>query len=220
MSSVFDIIGPVMIGPSSSHTAGAARLAKMARLIFRTEPKRVTMNLYGSFAKTYKGHGTDRALLAGLLGLDADSECIPTAKEEADKIGLEYEFVECEEDMGHPNVVTFIMEATDRQTMKITGRSLGGGLICITNIDGMDVEITGEEFTLMTFHLDKPGVIARVTKILGDKDINISSMKVFRKQKYVDAVMLIHTDSVVPDDVLDEIRQSTFVNDVMAFEAI
>ena len=107
MNSIFDIIGPVMIGPSSSHTAGAARLGKMARCIFGNTPKKVEMTLYGSFAKTYKGHGTDRALLGGLLGFKEDDKRIRNAKELADEAGLNYTFIESPLDIGHPNVVKF-----------------------------------------------------------------------------------------------------------------
>jgi len=220
MSSVFDIIGPIMIGPSSSHTAGAARLGKMARYIFRAEPTHVTLKLYGSFAKTYKGHGTNKALIAGLLGFEADSEMITAAFAVAQERGLTYEFVECETDMGHPNVVTFIMEAPGAKPMSVTGRSLGGGLILITDIDGLAVEVRGTEHTLMTFHQDRPGIISNVTRILAFEKINISSMQVFRKEKNADAVMLIHTDQPIEDRVLEAIRNTPCIMDVMSFEPL
>ena len=166
MSSVFDIIGPIMIGPSSSHTAGAARLGKMARCIFDEPVERVTMTLYGSFAKTYKGHGTDRALIAGLLGFGAEDVRIRQAFKEADEAGLQYEFVESAELSDHPNVVLFDLYGHSGRHMSVLGRSLGGGRILITRIDGLEVEITGDEHTIMTFHTDKPGVIAAVMIVI------------------------------------------------------
>ncbi len=220
MGSVFDIIGPIMIGPSSSHTAGAARLGKMARYILREEPAKVTMTLYGSFAKTYKGHGTNKALVAGLLGLEADDGRIPSAFEMAAEDGLQYEFIESDDDAGHPNVVAFDMVSVTGKTAVVTGRSLGGGKILVTEIDHMAVEVTGEEYTLMTFHQDKPGVIAGVTKMLADQNINISSMRVFRKQKHIDAVMIIQTDSIVEEDTLQQIRACAAIQDVMSFEPL
>lgn len=220
MSSIFDIIGPVMIGPSSSHTAGAARLGKMARYIFKAEPKKVSLTLYGSFAKTYKGHGTDRALIGGLLGFDAEDERIRDAFKEAQNAGLKYEFVESPVDGGHPNEVRFDLFGDNRRHMQIVGRSLGGGRIMITSINSLEVEITGDDYTILTFHNDRPGVIAGVTAALGDVGINISSMRVFRKRRNCDAVMLINVDSPVSEDVLDTIQQSRDVESVMYFEPL
>lgn len=220
MSSVFDIIGPIMIGPSSSHTAGAARLGKMARCIFDEPVERVTMTLYGSFAKTYKGHGTDRALIAGLLGFGAEDVRIRQAFKEADEAGLQYEFVESAEPSDHPNVVRFDLYGHSGRHMSVLGRSLGGGRILITRIDGLEVEITGDEHTIMTFHTDKPGVIAAVTTALSLQAINISSMRVFRKEKHSQAVMLIHTDSEVSHDVLDSINAVSGIESVMYFKPL
>lgn len=159
MNSIFDIIGPVMIGPSSSHTAGAARLGKMARCIFRSTPKRVALTLYGSFAKTYKGgHGTDKALLGGLLGFKEDDTNIRIADTMAQQEGMEYKFIESPLDVGgHPNVVRFDMYDEHNRHMAVVGRSLGGGQIMITEVDGNDMSITGgDEFTLVVFHEDRP----------------------------------------------------------------
>lgn len=220
MSSIFDIIGPVMIGPSSSHTAGAARLARLARYILRDEPWRVRMTLYGSFAKTYKGHGTNKALVAGLLGLEADDERIPRAFELAEEEGLKYSFEESSDDAGHPNVVCFHMEGRNGKLMEVTGRSLGGGKVLVTDIGGILVEVTGEEPTIMTFHVDKPGVIAGVTDVLARKNVNISGMQVYRRKKYVEAVMLIYTDTVVDEEALADIRRMEAVTDVMSFKPL
>lgn len=220
MSSIFDIIGPVMIGPSSSHTAGAARLGKMARYIFKSEPKKVSLTLFGSFAKTYRGHGTDRALIGGLLGFDAEDERIRDAFKEASVAGLKYEFVESTEEGGHPNEVRFDLYGDNRHHMVIVGRSLGGGRIMITSINSLEVEITGDDYTILTFHHDRPGVIAGVTALLGDAGVNISSMRVFRKRKHCDAVMLINTDSPVSETVITEMQQGKDIESVMYFEPL
>ena len=220
MNSIFDIIGPVMIGPSSSHTAGAARLGKMARCIFGNTPKKVEMTLYGSFAKTYKGHGTDRALLGGLLGFKEDDKRIRNAKELADEAGLDYTFIESPLDIGHPNVVKFDLYGDHNRHMAVVGRSIGGGQIMITEVDGNDMSITGDEFTLVVFHEDRPGAISLISQALSESDINIASMRVFRKGKYKDAVMVITTDSVVKPITVQFMRECPGIQDVMTFEAL
>ncbi|MBF1756769.1 MAG: L-serine ammonia-lyase, iron-sulfur-dependent, subunit beta [Veillonella tobetsuensis] len=220
MNSIFDIIGPVMIGPSSSHTAGAARLGKMARCIFGNTPKKVEMTLYGSFAKTYKGHGTDRALLGGLLGFKEDDKRIRNAKELADEASLDYTFIESPLDIGHPNVVKFDLYGEKERHMSVVGRSIGGGQIMITEVDGNDMSITGDEFTLVVFHEDKPGAISLISQALSESDINIASMRVFRKGKYKDAVMVITTDSVVNPITVQFMRECPGIQDVMTFEAL
>jgi len=179
MNSIFDIIGPVMIGPSSSHTAGAARLGKMARCIFRSTPKKVDLTLYGSFAKTYKGHGTDRALIGGLLGFKEDDTNIRVAQKLAEKEGMEYNFIESPLDVGH-----------------------------------------GDEFTLVVFHEDRPGAISLVSQALSESDINIATMRVFRKGKHKDAVMVITTDTVVNPITVQFMRECPGIQDVMTFEAL
>ena len=220
MNSIFDIIGPVMIGPSSSHTAGAARLGKMARCIFGNTQKKVEMTLYGSFAKTYKGHGTDRALLGGLLGFKEDDKRIRNAKELADEASLDYTFIESPLDIGHPNVVKFDLYGEKERHMSVVGRSIGGGQIMITEVDGNDMSITGDEFTLVVFHEDKPGAISLISQALSESDINIASMRVFRKGKYKDAVMVITTDSVVNPITVQFMRECPGIQDVMTFEAL
>ena len=220
MNSIFDIIGPVMIGPSSSHTAGAARLGKMARCIFGNTPKKVEMTLYGSFAKTYKGHGTDRALLGGLLGFKEDDKRIRNAKKLADEAGLDYTFIESPLDIGHPNVVKFDLYGDNNRHMSVVGRSIGGGQIMITEVDGNDMSITGDEFTLVVFHEDRPGAISLISQALSESDINIASMRVFRKGKYKDAVMVITTDSVVNPITVQFMRECPGIQDVMTFEAL
>lgn len=220
MSSIFEIIGPVMIGPSSSHTAGAARLGKMARSIFKEPIDRVDLTLYGSFAKTYKGHGTERALVGGLLGFDAEDERIRDAFKDAAEANLQYQFIESSEEGGHPNEVKFDLYSKDGHHMSIVGRSLGGGRILVTNVNNLEVEISGEDFTILTFHHDCPGVIAWVTSRLGQASVNISTMKVFRKRKHCEAVMLINTDEPVDTQVMADIQNHKSISSVMYFEPL
>lgn len=202
---IFDIIGPVMIGPSSSHTAGAARIGRMTREILGEDVASADIVLYGSFAKTGRGHGTDKALVAGLMGYDPSSDKIRNALDMAEKRGIPIHFTFSEEDMGHPNVAEIHAIGVHGHLVNAVGRSLGGGRILITEIDGYPVEINGEEFTLITHHRDRPGVVAKVCLVLAGHHINISNMKVFRKGKGDDAIMLIHTDEKLSDAILSEL---------------
>lgn len=204
--SVFDIVGPKMIGPSSSHTAGAAKIGVMARRMSRDKIKKVNFYLHGSFAKTCKGHGTDRALVAGVLGLKPNDERLSESFEIAKEQGLEYEFFE--KDLGevHPNTVKIVLEYANGEEGEMVGSSVGGGSIEIVEINGLEVEFTGEYPILIVRHIDKPGVISQVTKILGDHKINIAAMNVFRQQKGEHAFMIIELDHVVSEQILKEIN--------------
>ncbi|KXG74899.1 L-serine ammonia-lyase, iron-sulfur-dependent subunit beta [Thermotalea metallivorans] len=205
--SAFDVIGPRMIGPSSSHTAGAARLGKVAKKISGKDIKEVVFILYGSFAKTYRGHGTDRALVAGILGMDPNDEKLSKSMEIAEKEGLVYTFVQSDEDVDHPNTVRIIMTNEEGKKSEILGSSIGGGNILVTEINGLALEFTGEYPTLIIHHFDKPGVVADVTHIMDEFEINIAFMKVFRQRKGEDAFMIIETDHAIPQKVLEEIRE-------------
>lgn len=219
-SSIFDIIGPVMIGPSSSHTAGAARLAKMARFIFKEQPKKVDLTLYGSFAKTYKGHGTNKALLGGLLGYNEDDGRIRMADQLAAREGLDYTFIESNLEVGHPNVVKFDMYDDQGRHGVVVGRSLGGGRIMVTEVDGMAVELTGDEFTMLVLHQDKPGAISFVSKVLSDANINVGAMRVFRKAKNKDAVMVIQTDTIVDPETVKLMEHLPSIDAVLTFDKL
>ncbi|QXM05913.1 L-serine ammonia-lyase, iron-sulfur-dependent subunit beta [Crassaminicella indica] len=204
--SAFDVIGPRMIGPSSSHTAGAARLGKVARRICGEEVKKVIFTLHGSFAKTYRGHGTDKALVAGILGMEPEDKHLRKSMEIAKKKGLDYQFVE--EDLGdvHPNTVKISMIDKKGNQSEIVGSSIGGGNIKIIKINGLDVEFTGEYSTLIVRQIDVPGVIAKVTKIVSQVEINIAFMRVFRQNKGKDAFMIIETDDPIPKGIIEKIR--------------
>ncbi|HSK47876.1 MAG TPA: L-serine ammonia-lyase, iron-sulfur-dependent subunit beta [Coriobacteriia bacterium] len=194
--SVFDIIGPVMIGPSSSHTAGAVRLGALARAVFGGQPATVSIHLHGSFASTGRGHGTDIALVAGLLGMSPDDVRIPDALAEAEQAGLVVAFEE--DDLGevHPNTAEFWLSRGESQ-MCVRGSSLGGGDVVITDIDGFEVQISGELPILVVEHQDRPGEVAAVTSILAEFGANIASMSVSRERRGARALMLIETDAAV-----------------------
>ena len=212
---VFDIVGPVMIGPSSSHTAGAARIGLMARNILKDEPVRAEITVYGSFAKTYKGHGTDKALVAGLLGLTADDVRLRNSFSLAASQGLEIVWHRSDVETPHPNTVRIAVSGSTGKSVEVVGVSLGGGRIAIKAIDGFDVELTGEEHTLVTRHIDQPGVIARATTIMAQGEINVSNMRVFRRSKHADAVVIICTDSPVPPELVEAISHIPHVEKVI-----
>lgn len=218
---IFEIIGPVMIGPSSSHTAGAARIGRLAREILGDAPAAADITLYGSFAETGRGHGTDKAIAAGILGYPPSSDKIRNAFDVAEKQGVPLHFSFSAEDMGHPNVAEVKLIGKNGKRVDVIGRSLGGGRVLITEIDGYPVEVSGEEYTLMTHHRDVPGVVAEVCRILAKNHVNISNMRVFRKSRGDDAVMIIHTDGKITGEVQREIENGhPEILQVMAFDII
>lgn len=217
--SVFDIIGPRMVGPSSSHTAGANRLGRMARKIAQEEIKKVKIFVHGSFAKTLKGHGTDRALVAGLLGIREDDEALKHAFKHAEKEGMAVEFQEADLGDVHPNTVKFEMTTISSRKVVVVGSSTGGGGIMIIEIDGLKVKFTGLYPTLITRHHDHPGVINQVTQVLASKRINVAYMSVFRQDKGDLAFMVIESDDVIPESLIQELRQSVqLLEDVFVIE--
>lgn len=205
---ILDIIGPVMIGPSSSHTAGACRLALLAAGILGSLPQQAEIVLHGSFARTYKGHGTDRALAAGLMGWGPDDPRIPNALETMHEQGLQFHFRAG--DLGssvHPNTVAFRMQDAQEHVCEVVGSSIGGGQVRITSVDGFPVELTGVLPALLIPHRDEPGVIAMVSSILAVKGINIASMRVFREGKGGIASMVIECDQPVAENVLHQLEK-------------
>lgn len=217
--SIFDVIGPNMIGPSSSHTAGAVSIALMARKLLPEEIKSVTFTLYGSFAKTYRGHGTDRALLGGILGFATYDERIRDAFEHADEMGVAYKFVIDEETVtNHPNTADIDLVGVTGRQMSIRGESIGGGKMKIVRIDGIDVEFTGEYSTLIVKQLDKPGVVAHITQALSEQDVNIAFMRLFREDKGATAYTVVESDESIPKEVLGRIRTNENVSDLMLIQ--
>lgn len=206
--SVFDIIGPNMIGPSSSHTAGALRIARLARNMVKKPIKQVKFILYGSFAQTYKGHGTDRALVAGMLGFDTEDYRIKESFAYARESGLYYTF---ETNIGkpdlHPNTVDIIITNEENEETAVTGISVGGGRAVIKRINGVDIDLSGDYYTLVIRHKDLPGVVAGVTRILSQFDINIAFMKLYRENKGTIAYSIIETDEPIDEGIIDEIEE-------------
>lgn len=212
--SVFDIIGPIMIGPSSSHTAGAARLAKVAAAIAGKQIKRVEFLLHGSFSETYKGHGTDKALAAGILNMEPWDEDLKNSFEIAAEKGIEIIFTPADLGDVHPNTVKFIITKDDGSISMVTGSSIGGGNILIFEIDGQAVEFTGERPTLLTRHRDLPGVISKISSILYEENINIANMRVYRNEKGKMATMALETDSIITEEAMSRIKDIGEIDNV------
>lgn len=205
---IFDIVGPKMIGPSSSHTAGAARIGRIARIIAGEDVKDAHFILHGSFASTYKGHGTDKALLAGVLGIIESDKDLKRAMEIASNRGVSYKFET--DDLGdfHSNTVKVIITKSNNEKIEIVGSSIGGGSIKVVQLNGLPIEFTGEYTTLITHHNDSAGMIARVSKELAKNNINIAFMRVFRNHKGADAFMVIETDHIIEDTIIGVIRNN------------
>ena len=214
--SVFDVLGPNMIGPSSSHTAGAAVIAQLAQKLIAPPLKKVEFTLYGSFAKTYHGHGTDRALLGGIMGFSTDDVCIRDSFRIAGERGLEFSFVpnETETDV-HPNTVDIRMENAAGQVMTVRGVSLGGGKVRIVGINGVAVDFSGEYNALIVVQRDKPGVVAHITKILSERGVNIAFMRLFREGKGHKAYTIVESDQYLPEGVAQLLLENPNINDVM-----
>lgn len=213
--SVFDVIGPVMIGPSSSHTAGAAKIGRVARTVFGRQPKWARVHLYGSFAETYKGHGTDIAIIGGLLDYDTFDERIKTAFQEAKDVGLSYEFIVEDEEMDHPNTARVVI-GDDESEVELTGISIGGGKIEIIDLNGFALSLSGNYPALLVVHNDRKGTIASVANVLAQRDINIAQMEVGRKGKGEMALMVIEVDQLISDSLIDELNALPQITKVSA----
>lgn len=220
MHGVFDIVGPVMIGPSSSHTAGAVRLGLIAGKILGEKAVKAEINLHGSFAQTYRGHGTDKALVAGILGFKPDDERIRDALVLAKKQGLEYSFQMVNIEDAHPNTAVIYLIGVTGRVARVRGASIGGGNILITNIDGYEVELTGQYPALITIHRDRPGVITQVTNILARYEVNIAFMRVSRQNRGETAMMIMELDDQLAEDVIEECRQVYEVDGAFSIPAI
>ena len=217
--SVFDVLGPNMIGPSSSHTAGAAAIALLARKMLNGELVKADFTLYGSFARTYRGHGTDRALLGGIMGFSTDDRRIPDSFAIADEIGLSYSFTTNEKETEvHPNTVDIRMEDNIGHVLTVRGESIGGGKVRITRIDQVEVDFSGEYSTLIVVQQDKPGVVAHITRCLSEKNVNIAYMKLYREEKGSTAYSIVDSDDKLPSEAVEQIRENKYVTDVMLIQ--
>ena len=211
MVSILDIIGPVMVGPSSSHTAGACRIGLLARCLVGGTPERARIELHGSFARTGEGHGTDKAIVAGLLGFRPDDDRIRDALDIAAREGLDYQFEKTTiADDVHPNTTRITLDRGDR-TAELVGSSLGAGRVLITEIDGYPVEVTGHYHTIVLVAEDIKGSVARIASLLADHNLNIATLKLTRKKRGGDAFMVIELDQCPDEKVRDAIRDLTWV---------
>lgn len=212
-NSVFDIIGPVMVGPSSSHTAGAARLGKVARDLFGETPTWANIHLYGSFQKTYKGHGTDFAIVGGLLGFETDDLRMSKSLEIAKQKNIEIQFIEDSAATEHPNTARIILgNKTDH--IEIIGISIGGGKIEIKELNGFELRLSGNHPALLIMHNDRAGAIASVTTILATYGINIGHMSVNRKDIGKEALMVIEVDQNIDEELLNELKKADHIKQI------
>ncbi|MFN8716088.1 MAG: L-serine ammonia-lyase, iron-sulfur-dependent subunit beta [Gemmatimonadaceae bacterium] len=212
MVSLLDIIGPVMVGPSSSHTAGACRLGLLARCLVGGTPDRARIELHGSFARTGEGHGTDKAIVGGLMGFRPDDERLRTALEIMEREGLDYAFEKTTiSDDAHPNTVRITLERGDRRAQMI-GASLGAGRVLVTEIDGYPVEVSGNHDTIVLVAEDVKGSVARIAGLLADANMNIATLKLSRKERGGDAFMVLELDERPGEDVRDAIRALPWVH--------
>lgn len=218
MLDIFDILGPVMVGPSSSHTAGAVRIGRMARVLLGSAPVRVDIGLYGSFAETGQGHGTDKALIAGLLGLAPDDLDIPRSFELAQERGLRFAIHPAQLREGHPNTAVLEVEGENGKTLRLQAASTGGGRIRVDKLNEVEVSFTGEFTTLIIRHKDIAGRVADITRTLSDAGINIANMNLCRARRGGDALTVIETDQPIPAQVRGAIGLLRGILDVTCYE--
>ena len=215
---VFDIIGPIMIGPSSSHTAGAVRIGRVVnKLMDNQTPESLEIILSGSFAQTYRGHGTDRALLAGIMGYHSYSEEIRDALEIATERGIRYAFIKKDLPGAHPNTARIIFKLADGTTGSVQAASVGGGNIRVDLVNDMHVDFSGESNTLLVMHHDRPGVIAAVTSLMREEyaELNICNFHLSRERRGGDAIMTIESDNLPPAKLIQDIRKLDHVTNAL-----
>lgn len=217
---VFDVIGPVMVGPSSSHTAGAVRIGAIAREILGDSPSRAVITFYGSFARTGRGHGTDRAIVGGLLGMPTDSSDIKRSLDKAADDGLTVEFRLSGKKCGHPNAALIEADGKSGGHISILGYSVGGGNVLIKRLNGINVEFTGQYNTLIVPHSDQPGTIAAVTDIFAREGINIAFMRVYRSGQRGKSIMIIETDQPLNAQLAREISALPSVREAKIVDAL
>lgn len=217
---VFDIIGPVMIGPSSSHTAGAVRLGRVAWKILGETAIKAEIQLSGSFAQTYRGHGTDKALVAGIMGMHSDDERIRHSLELAQQQGLSVSFETVEIPDAHPNTARIQLTGESGAKASIQGASIGGGNILVSEVNGLSVSFTGQYNTLMVLHYDKPGTIAAVTNFMAYSEVNIGNFRLSRPRKGGEAVMTIEVDGDVSDALMNSLKILPNIINVVLIRAI
>ena len=218
MLDIFDILGPVMVGPSSSHTAGAVRIGRMARTLLGEQPVKAEIGLHGSFAETGQGHGTDRALVAGLLGMKPDDLEIPRSFELAAERGVDVSFRIVQLREAHPNTAVLTVEGTSGETLTVQAASTGGGRIRVDRLNGVEVSFTGAFNTLVVHHQDVAGELSRITNELAVGGVNIANMSLCRNRRGGDVLTIIETDHKLPADVVQRIGSLYAVDHVTYYE--
>lgn len=215
-----DIIGPIMVGPSSSHTAGAARIALMARQLLGHAPTSVEFKLYGSFAHTYQGHGTNKALIGGMLGFAPDDLRIRNSLQLAREAGLEVTFTpEPDVPCRHPNTIDVCMNDGTGITTVVRGVSIGGGAAVLRRINGVEVEITGQYTSVVVRHADKPGALAHIASSMSAAGVNIATATMFREHRGEEAYTVLQIDGQLPDAAMEAVRESPIMVDVSMIPA-
>lgn len=215
---LFDIIGPVMIGPSSSHTAGAARIGLVTRRLLSAMPVQADIAFHGSFAKTYAGHGTDRAVAGGLMGFDVDDARLRDSLTLAREAGLVLRFSTVTLKNAHPNTIVIDAKAADGRRIVVTAASTGGGSIRVQSMNGLEVGFTGVQNTIIIQHRDAPGVIASVSGLIAARKMNIATMRVFRRRQGAEAVMVLEVDGRPEDALLNELQALREIDSVTFLE--
>ena len=202
---IFDIMGPVMVGPSSSHTAGAVRIGLIARRLLGSQPVSAEILLHGSFAATGKGHGTDKALVAGLLGMQPDDPNIPRAFALAEQADMNLRIGSVDLRGAHPNTVALKLTNAEGRTLDVNASSLGGGRVRVNSLDGLEASFTGEYPTLIIRNEDRPGLVADVAQLLSDRNVNIATMQLYRDRRGGLAVMVIESDQPIYRATVDRL---------------
>lgn len=203
---IFEILGPVMVGPSSSHTAGAVRIGYVCRKLMGEKIVTADIELYGSFLLTGKGHGTPQAIVAGLLGMTPDDARIPDSFEIAKAQGLKFTIGEAKLKEAHPNSVLLKLTGESGKKLEIIGESLGGSIINIAQIDGLPANISGDYPTLIASNMDVPGMVAKVSEVLFEAKINIAQMHLYRASRGKNSVLIAECDQEIEDKTLNDIR--------------
>lgn len=211
--SLFDIIGPIMVGPSSSHTAGAAKIGKFASNFIHGKLQKVTFFLYGSFAKTYRGHGTNKALLGGVLGYDASSEELLQAEKIAKAREVEFSYILGEKEDVHPNYVEIRMEDADGYITTVSGESIGGGAVRIRSINDIETDLDGELTAIITHHLDRVGLLTEISQFLSSRGVNIATVNLYRSSRGRSAYMVVEVDGDIDASVTKEMKDT--IDDLM-----
>lgn len=216
---IFDVIGPIMIGPSSSHTAGAARIGRVARRLLGEDVAEARVGFCGSFARTWRGHGTDRAVVGGLMDVAADDARLRDSLDEAKRRGLSVTFEEIQLKGAHPNTVRLRLRGVSGKRIEVTGASVGGGSIEIREIDGLSLRVTAQKHTLIIAHRDTPGIIARVSSLLAGAPVNIATMQVARSAAGGKAMTTMELDELPPDEIIAALRVMKGVESVTLLRA-